>query len=120
MTRARMRHKKQTEKLICPCSKQTGLSANKILRQPEKFTNPFFVDQEHHVLYPLASSRHLELWTGYYARWNPRIRAQMPVQQSLKELQRKVEALQKEALCERASPPPHQGSASLRTALACT
>ncbi|CAL8323780.1 unnamed protein product [Boreogadus saida] len=90
--------------------------------QPEKFTNPFFVDQEHHVLYPLASSRHLELWTGYYARWNPRIRAQMPVQQSLKELlQRKVEALQKEAsLCERAFPPPHQGSAPLRTAPTCT
>ncbi|CAL8283318.1 unnamed protein product [Boreogadus saida] len=66
--------------------------------QPQEFTNPFFVDQEHHVLYPLASSRHLELWTGYYARWNPRIRAQMPVQQSLKELlelQRKVEVLQK-------------------------
>ncbi|CAL8266812.1 unnamed protein product [Boreogadus saida] len=85
--------------------------------QPEEFTNPFFVDQEHHVLYPLASSRHLELWTGYYARWNPRIRAQ-----SLKELlQRKVEALQKEAsLCERASPPPHQGSAPLRTAPTCT
>ncbi|CAL8315848.1 unnamed protein product [Boreogadus saida] len=90
--------------------------------QPEEFTNPFFVDQEHHVLYPLASSRHLELWTGYYARWNPRIRAQMPVQQSLKELlQRKVEALQKEAsLCERAPPPPHQGSAPLRTAPTCT
>ncbi|CAL8324102.1 unnamed protein product [Boreogadus saida] len=90
--------------------------------QPEEFTNPFFVDQEHHVLYPLASSRHLELWTGYYAHWNPRIRAQMPVQQCLKELlQRKVEALQKEAsLCERASPPPHQGSAPLRTAPTCT
>ncbi|CAL8283252.1 unnamed protein product [Boreogadus saida] len=70
-----------------------------INRQPEEFTNPFFVDQEHH----------------------------MPVQQSLKELlQRKVEALQKEALqkeaslCERASPPPHQGSAPLRTAPTCT
>ncbi|CAL8275512.1 unnamed protein product [Boreogadus saida] len=47
--------------------------------------------------------------------------AQMPVQQSLKMLQRKVEALQKEAsLCERASPPPHQGSAPLLTAPTCT
>ncbi|KAJ0055793.1 hypothetical protein NL108_011385, partial [Boleophthalmus pectinirostris] len=44
--------------------------------QPEDFTNPFFVDYEHHVLYPLVSSRHLELWTGYYARWNPRMRPQ--------------------------------------------
>ncbi|KAF0045624.1 hypothetical protein F2P81_002153 [Scophthalmus maximus] len=44
--------------------------------QPEDFTNPFYVDYEHHVLYPLVSSRHLELWTSYYARWNPRMRPQ--------------------------------------------
>nr|XP_020450589.1 myotubularin-related protein 2-like isoform X2 [Monopterus albus] len=72
--------------------------------QPEDFTNPFYVDYEHHVLYPLVSSRHLELWTSYYARWNPRMRPQVPVHQTLKELlilkaelQRKVEELQKEA-----------------------
>uniref|UniRef100_A0A4W5LU73 phosphatidylinositol-3,5-bisphosphate 3-phosphatase n=1 Tax=Hucho hucho TaxID=62062 RepID=A0A4W5LU73_9TELE len=72
--------------------------------QPEDFTNPFYVDYEHHVLYPLASVRHLELWTGYYVRWNPRMRPQMPVHQNLKELlflkaelQRKVEELQREA-----------------------
>uniref|UniRef100_A0A3Q3KGU4 phosphatidylinositol-3,5-bisphosphate 3-phosphatase n=1 Tax=Mastacembelus armatus TaxID=205130 RepID=A0A3Q3KGU4_9TELE len=72
--------------------------------QPEDFSNPFYVDYEHHVLYPLVSSRHLELWTSYYARWNPRMRPQVPVHQTLKELlilraelQRKVEELQKEA-----------------------
>uniref|UniRef100_A0A671MHU5 phosphatidylinositol-3,5-bisphosphate 3-phosphatase n=1 Tax=Sinocyclocheilus anshuiensis TaxID=1608454 RepID=A0A671MHU5_9TELE len=72
--------------------------------QPEDFTNPFYVDYENHVLYPLASLRHLELWVGYYVRWNPRTRPQMPVHQNLKELlylraelQRKVEELQKEA-----------------------
>uniref|UniRef100_A0A667XIF4 Myotubularin related protein 1a n=1 Tax=Myripristis murdjan TaxID=586833 RepID=A0A667XIF4_9TELE len=72
--------------------------------QPEDFTNPFYVDYEHHVLYPLASSRHLELWTSYYARWNPCMRPQMPVHQTLKELlilraelQRKVDELQREA-----------------------
>ncbi|XP_067257743.1 myotubularin-related protein 1a isoform X2 [Chanodichthys erythropterus] len=71
--------------------------------QPEDFTNPFYVDYENHVLYPLATLRHLELWTGYYVRWNPRMRPQMPVHQNLKELlylraelQRKVEELQKE------------------------
>ena len=40
MTRARMRHKKQTEnrgKPACPSSKQTGLSANKILRSEESY-----------------------------------------------------------------------------------
>uniref|UniRef100_A0A4W5LUQ7 Myotubularin related protein 1a n=1 Tax=Hucho hucho TaxID=62062 RepID=A0A4W5LUQ7_9TELE len=47
--------------------------------QPEDFTNPFYVDYEHHVLYPLASVRHLELWTGYYVRWNPRMRPQVGV-----------------------------------------
>lgn len=52
------------------------------ISQPEDFTNPFFVDYEHHVLYPLVSSRHLELWTGYYARWNPRMRPQVNLQQS--------------------------------------
>ncbi|CAM4520787.1 unnamed protein product [Leuciscus chuanchicus] len=72
--------------------------------QPEDFTNPFYVDYENHVLYPLASLRHLELWAGYYVRWNPRMRPQMPVHQNLKELlylraelQRKVDDLQKEA-----------------------
>ncbi|XP_076001666.1 myotubularin-related protein 1a isoform X2 [Genypterus blacodes] len=71
--------------------------------QPEDFTNPFYVNYEHHVLYPLVSSRHLELWTSYYARWNPRMRPQMPVQQTLKELlmlraelQRRVEELKRE------------------------
>ncbi|XP_056602070.1 myotubularin-related protein 1a isoform X1 [Triplophysa dalaica] len=71
--------------------------------QPEDFTNPFYVNYENHVLYPLASLRHLELWVGYYVRWNPRMRPQMPVHQNLKELlylrtelQRKVEELQKE------------------------
>ncbi|XP_056298404.1 myotubularin-related protein 1a isoform X2 [Pseudoliparis swirei] len=72
--------------------------------QPDDFTNPFYVDYEHHVLCPLVSSRHLELWTGYYARWNPRMRPQVPVHQTLKELlflraelQRRVEDLQREA-----------------------
>ncbi|KAG7280418.1 hypothetical protein CRUP_028158 [Coryphaenoides rupestris] len=102
--------------------------------KPDEFTNPFFVDHEHHVLYPLASSRHLELWTAYYARWNPRMRPQMPVQQALKdllylkaELQRKVEELQKEtsshslsSSSEHAPSPAHQGGAPLRTTPTCT
>ncbi|KAM6909476.1 phosphatidylinositol-3,5-bisphosphate 3-phosphatase MTMR2-like [Xenentodon cancila] len=72
--------------------------------QPEDFTNPFYVDYQNHVLYPLVSSRHLQLWTSYYARWNPRMRPQVPVHQTLKELlilraelQRRVEDLQREA-----------------------
>lgn len=45
--------------------------------QPEDFSNPFYVDYEHHVLYPVVSSRHLELWSSYYVRWNPRMRPQV-------------------------------------------
>ncbi|XP_060791927.1 myotubularin-related protein 1a isoform X1 [Neoarius graeffei] len=72
--------------------------------QPEDFTNPFYVDYKNQVLYPLANLRHLDLWVGYYVRWNPRMRPQMPVHQNLKELlflraelQKKVEELQREA-----------------------
>lgn len=72
--------------------------------QPEDFTNPFYVDYQNHVLYPLVSPRHLDLWSSYYARWNPRMRPQVPVHQNLKELlilraelQRRVEELQREA-----------------------
>ncbi|TRY91149.1 hypothetical protein DNTS_014122, partial [Danionella cerebrum] len=45
--------------------------------QSEDFTNPFYVDYENHVLYPQASLRHLELWVGYYVRWNPHMRPQV-------------------------------------------
>uniref|UniRef100_A0A673VZB1 Myotubularin n=1 Tax=Salmo trutta TaxID=8032 RepID=A0A673VZB1_SALTR len=99
--------------------------------QPEDFTNPFYVDYEHQVLYPLASVRHLELWTGYYVRWNPRMRPQMPVHQNLKELlflraelQRKVEELEREASSSRGSlssssehtsSPSHSGGTPLHT-----
>lgn len=54
--------------------------------QPNDFTNPFYVDYRKHVLYPLLSSRHLELWTGYYARWNPCMRPQVSVHQTMKDL----------------------------------
>uniref|UniRef100_A0A673AX06 phosphatidylinositol-3,5-bisphosphate 3-phosphatase n=1 Tax=Sphaeramia orbicularis TaxID=375764 RepID=A0A673AX06_9TELE len=85
--------------------------------QVEDFTNPFYVDYEHHVLYPLVSPRHLELWTSYYARWNPRMRPQVPVHQTLKdllflraELQRRVEELQREASSHSLSSSDHSPS----------
>ncbi|XP_056155966.1 myotubularin-related protein 1a isoform X2 [Lampris incognitus] len=97
--------------------------------QSEDFTNPFYVDYEHHVLYPLASSRHLQLWTSYYTRWNPHMRPQMPVHQTLKELlylraelQKKVEELQRDASSrslsssvELTSSPSHTGATRLHT-----
>ncbi|XP_061620606.1 myotubularin-related protein 2-like isoform X2 [Phyllopteryx taeniolatus] len=71
--------------------------------QPEDFGNPLYVRDRQRVLYPLASCRRLELWTNYYARWNPRMRPQVPPHQSLKdllllrtELERRVEELRGE------------------------
>uniref|UniRef100_A0A8C1MYK9 phosphatidylinositol-3,5-bisphosphate 3-phosphatase n=1 Tax=Cyprinus carpio TaxID=7962 RepID=A0A8C1MYK9_CYPCA len=72
--------------------------------QLEEFTNPLYVNYEHNVLYPVASLRHLELWVSYYVRWNPRMRPQVPVHQSLKELlvlkselQKRVDELKRDA-----------------------
>uniref|UniRef100_A0A3Q3A1D5 Myotubularin related protein 1a n=1 Tax=Kryptolebias marmoratus TaxID=37003 RepID=A0A3Q3A1D5_KRYMA len=72
--------------------------------QPDDFTNPFFLDYQNHVLRPLVSSRHIRLWTSYYVRWNPRMRPQVPIHQTLKdlqvlraELQRRVEELKRES-----------------------
>uniref|UniRef100_A0A673YN21 Phosphatidylinositol-3,5-bisphosphate 3-phosphatase MTMR2 n=1 Tax=Salmo trutta TaxID=8032 RepID=A0A673YN21_SALTR len=71
--------------------------------QPEEFTNPLYVNYSNHVLFPVVSMRHLELWVGYYIRWNPRMRPQEPVHQRYKELlakraelQKRVEELQRE------------------------
>ncbi|XP_070222186.1 phosphatidylinositol-3-phosphate phosphatase MTMR1 isoform X2 [Bos mutus] len=88
--------------------------------QLDEFSNPFFVNYENHVLYPVASLSHLELWVNYYVRWNPRMRPQTPTHQNLKELlavraelQKRVEDLQREvaarasASSERGSSPTH-------------
>ncbi|XP_030216568.1 phosphatidylinositol-3,5-bisphosphate 3-phosphatase MTMR2 isoform X2 [Gadus morhua] len=71
--------------------------------QLEDFSNPLYVNYSNHVLFPVVSLRHLELWVGYYVRWNPRMRPQEPVHQRYKELlarraelQRRVEELQRE------------------------
>ncbi|XP_045153706.1 myotubularin-related protein 2 isoform X2 [Echinops telfairi] len=45
--------------------------------QQEDFTNPLYGSYSNHVLYPVASMRHLELWVGYYIRWNPRMKPQV-------------------------------------------
>ncbi|XP_036380105.1 myotubularin-like isoform X3 [Megalops cyprinoides] len=52
------------------------------------YINPFYTMESSRVLYPVASMRHLELWVGYYIRWNPRIRHQQqsPVEQRYREL----------------------------------
>ncbi|CAJ0921526.1 unnamed protein product [Ranitomeya imitator] len=71
--------------------------------QLEDFANPFFVDYSDHVLYPVTSTRHLQLWTGYYIRWNPRTKLPDTTNGRCKdilakraELQKKLEELQQE------------------------
>uniref|UniRef100_A0A8D0HAL0 phosphatidylinositol-3,5-bisphosphate 3-phosphatase n=1 Tax=Sphenodon punctatus TaxID=8508 RepID=A0A8D0HAL0_SPHPU len=100
--------------------------------QLDEFTNPFYVNYENHVLYPVASVNHLELWVNYYVRWNPRMRPQMPIHQNLKELlairtelQKKVEELQREAAArpsissssDRGSSPSHAAATPLHTSV---
>ncbi|XP_013884809.1 myotubularin-related protein 1 [Austrofundulus limnaeus] len=71
--------------------------------QADDFTNPFYMDYQNYVLCPLVSSRHIRLWTSYYVRWSPRMRPQVPVHQTQKdllvlraELQRRVDRLKRE------------------------
>lgn len=46
--------------------------------QLEEFTNPLYASYVNkHVLFPVASLRRIHLWTGYYCRWNPRMRPQV-------------------------------------------
>uniref|UniRef100_A0A8C5HUC9 Phosphatidylinositol-3,5-bisphosphate 3-phosphatase MTMR2 n=1 Tax=Gouania willdenowi TaxID=441366 RepID=A0A8C5HUC9_GOUWI len=63
--------------------------------QLEEFSNPLYVNYSNHVLFPVVSLRHLELWVGYYIRWNPRMRPQEPIHLRSKELLAKRAELQK-------------------------
>ncbi|XP_061454921.1 myotubularin-related protein 1 isoform X6 [Rhineura floridana] len=90
--------------------------------QLDEFSNPFYVNYENHVLYPVASLSHLELWVNYYVRWNPRMRPQMPIHQNLKELlviraelQKRVEELQREAATRSISSSSDRGSSPAAT-----
>ncbi|XP_036030183.1 myotubularin-related protein 1 isoform X2 [Onychomys torridus] len=91
--------------------------------QLDEFSNPFFVNYENHVLYPVASMSHLELWVNYYIRWNPRMRPQMPIHQNLKELlavkaelQKRVEDLQREVATRTISSSSERGSSPTHSA----
>ncbi|CAB1422024.1 unnamed protein product [Pleuronectes platessa] len=57
--------------------RRTGSLWSYINSQLEEFTNPLYVNYSNHVLFPVVSLRHLELWVGYYIRWNPRMRPQV-------------------------------------------
>ncbi|XP_039600005.1 myotubularin-related protein 2 [Polypterus senegalus] len=88
----------------------------------EEFLNPLYVNYSHHVLYPIVSMRHLELWVGYYIRWNPRMRLQEPIHHCYKELllkraelKKKVEELQRELISRSASSSSERAASPTRS-----
>ncbi|XP_068600513.1 myotubularin-related protein 2 isoform X3 [Brachionichthys hirsutus] len=90
--------------------------------QLEEFTNPLYVNYSNHVLFPVVSLRHLELWVSYYIRWNPRMRPQEPVHQRYKELlakraelQKRVDELQREVTNRSASSSSEQPGSPTRS-----
>ncbi|XP_077356277.1 myotubularin-related protein 1a isoform X1 [Festucalex cinctus] len=91
--------------------------------QPEDFSNPLYVHESHRVIYPLASCRHLELWTAYYARWNPRMRPQVAQHRMLKDLlllraqlERRVEELRREVQANSPASSPDHGAGTAAAA----
>lgn len=77
-----------------------------------EYFNPLYSSYMHnHVLYPVASIRRLQLWTGYYARWNPRMRPQesehdrtMELYQLCVHLQRQCSQIQQQIDAQHISP----------------
>ncbi|XP_076066338.1 phosphatidylinositol-3-phosphate phosphatase isoform X2 [Oratosquilla oratoria] len=75
-----------------------------VLSNVSDVENPLYnPNTRHHVLFPIASLRHLRLWDKYYCRWNPSTRHQEPVHVRYKEilhlkgqLEKRVEELKKE------------------------
>jgi len=69
------------------------------------FINPLYTQYTNkHVLFPVASLRRINLWLGYYMRWNPHMRPQEPIHVRNRELlllkeqlQKRLEELQREA-----------------------
>lgn len=55
--------------------------------QQMEYINPLYSPELHdHVLFPVASMRRLQLWNGYYLRWNPRFKPQESEHERNKEL----------------------------------
>ena len=55
----------------------TSSSPSPHSHQLEIYKNPLYTESIQQVLFPSASIRKLELWKGYYLRWNPRMRPQV-------------------------------------------
>uniref|UniRef100_A0A1E1X5I7 phosphatidylinositol-3,5-bisphosphate 3-phosphatase n=1 Tax=Amblyomma aureolatum TaxID=187763 RepID=A0A1E1X5I7_9ACAR len=84
----------------------------------EEYTNPLYASYpQQQVLFPVASLRRIQLWKGYYCRWNPRMRLQEPLPVRSRELlqlraqlQRQLEELKKEHESKSSRIPPRVSS----------
>lgn len=61
--------------------------------QSDEFLNPLFAPSPS-VLYPVAAMHRMQLWTGYYARWNPRMRPQEDIHSCVLDLHRACRQLE--------------------------
>ena len=94
---------KESERVSEKVQSQTVSLWSLINGQSEDFMNPLYSSQNDHVLLPAASLRRMVLWTNYYCRWNPLIPNPEPIHKRQKELmlikkqlEKKVEDLQRE------------------------
>ena len=76
--------------------------------------NPTNEEGRNHVIFPDSSPRHMRFWSGYYCRWNPRMRPQDCVKQRQTQLlaindqlKTKYDALKKDLMSKRKTTSRH-------------
>ncbi|XP_064390000.1 myotubularin-related protein 2-like [Halichondria panicea] len=75
--------------------------------QVDMYRNPLYSEQIHQtVLFPTVSIRKLQLWNGYYLRWNPRMRPQEAEFERCRQLQVLIKLLQDKCQELQKSTPP--------------
>ncbi|XP_078494504.1 phosphatidylinositol-3,5-bisphosphate 3-phosphatase MTMR2-like [Ciona intestinalis] len=78
----------------------------------DDYLNALYVSAyQNHVLLPVPAVRHLDFWSNNYARWNPKMKSQEPIQERHKELlkirdhlRKKVEDLERQLAAKQLSP----------------
>ncbi|KAG7223264.1 hypothetical protein INR49_015620 [Caranx melampygus] len=73
--------------------------------QLEEFTNPLYVNYSNHVLFPVVSLRHLELWEPVHQRYKELLAKRAELQKRVDELQREVTNRSASSSSERAGSP---------------
>jgi len=105
---------------LCNCErerkevkKKTKSLWSHVLTHRDDYLNALYASAyQNHVILPIAALRHLELWTSYYARWNPLSKSQESIDERHKQLLktrdsmiRKVQELEKQLATKKLSVP---------------